>query len=437
MGGMTAPEAPDEQPLVGECFVATYPPFEAWKAEHNPALPAVLRHPVPDAPVALYVHVPFCQKKCDYCYFLSFVGQPGHVINDYVETVVDEIELYASFPAIAGRRLSSVFFGGGTPSLLSTEQARELIAGLKSALPWKGVEEVTFESTPVTVRATFIEALLDLGVTRLSMGAESFDDQLLELNGCAHRAAQTVQAYSILREAGCTNINLDLLCGLPGESAESWNDTIERVIALAPESVTIYQAEIRRGSGTYRKLDALIDAPPLIPQEEKHERAARGFARLAAAGYTGVNAYSAVRDSTRNRLAYEDHLWHGGDVLGLGVGAYGYVQGVHYENEPRLAGYSNAVHDGRLPLYRSFPLSPRDRMIREFVLATKFGFVERQPLQQKYGADVVEVLHDSLARLSSKGMLTVGKKGVQFTDRGLLSVDWLSPTFFDVPFKAA
>jgi coproporphyrinogen III oxidase-like Fe-S oxidoreductase len=158
---------------------------------------------------------------------------------------------------------------------------------------------------------------------------------------------------------------------------------------------------------------------------------------MAKAGYTTVSAYSAVKDPEAHRHEYENHMWKGGDVIGLGLGAYGYAQGVHYQNETSLLAYSNAIHERRLPIKRSYPLSARDQAIREFVLQAKSGCVERQALSDRHGVDVVTEMGGALSDLAEKGMLAVTPTAVKLTDRGRLRVDWLSPTFFDLPFKPA
>lgn len=434
--GMTVSQSQSEaEPLLGGRHVPTYPPFSAWKQAHNPAVTSVLNEARPAGPLGIYLHIPFCQKKCDYCYLLSFVGQAAQVINEYVETLVDEMEIYASQNAIAGRPVEFVYFGGGTPSMLSSEQIRELVAGLKRALPWDGVREITFECAPKSVRATFVEALLDLGITRLSLGVQSLDDELLHLNGRIHLRADVLRAYQTMREAGSEYVNLDLMCGLPGETDESWKRTMDEIIQLQPESISIYQTELPCNTEVHRRVQAGMAVATLVPWDSKRARLETAFDALAQAGYTIVSGYTAVKNPERHTFVYQEHLSRGLDLVGLGTGAFGYVQGVHYENETALDTYGTSVRSGILPLRRSYPLSPRDRMIREFVLQLKFGFVEASAWRDKFGVDIVEELKRPLGELKEKGFLTVEQQNVRLTDRGLLSVDWLTPTFFDVPFR--
>ncbi|MBU6399780.1 MAG: radical SAM protein, partial [Verrucomicrobia bacterium] len=197
-----APPSSRGEPLVGNYFVAAYPPFSAWQPSQVPAFEAALDGPPTAAPLGIYVHVPFCQKKCDYCYYLSYIGQNAAVVDRYLDTVVEELGRYAQRPAVGGRPISFVYFGGGTPSMLSSSQLRRLGRGLQCALPWTEAREVTFECAPRSVRREFLEALREIGVTRVSLGVQSFDNTLLKLNGRVHLAEDVLRAYALIQDAG-------------------------------------------------------------------------------------------------------------------------------------------------------------------------------------------------------------------------------------------
>jgi oxygen-independent coproporphyrinogen-3 oxidase len=426
---LTPSSLPDE-PLVGNYFVAAYPPFSAWQASQVPALELALGKPPAVSPVGLYVHVPFCQKKCDYCYYLSYIGQRAGVIGRYLETVIEELSLYAQRVAVRGRPISFVYFGGGTPSMLSSSQVRRLGSGLQRALPWKDVREVTFECAPRSVRRGFLEALREIGVTRLSMGVQSFDNTLLKLNGRVHLAADVLRAYAMIQETGFDWVNLDLMVGLMGETWEAWRETVRRIIGLGPDSVTIYQTEIPHNTQLYRDLKAgCLPAPP-VSWPVKRARLRYAFAELECAGYTVVNAYSAVKEPRRHRFIYQDFLWRGGDMLGLGVAAFGYFGGVHFQNEATLEKYQAAVGAGRLPLTRAFRLSAEDQLVREFILQLKLGFVDTADFRKRFGVDITRCFWVPLRRLATAGWLTSSEAGVRLTPEGLLRADRLLPRFY-------
>jgi oxygen-independent coproporphyrinogen III oxidase len=227
-----------EEPLAGNYFVAAYPPFSAWTPHQIPALHNALKVSAKAMPLGLYVHLPFCQKKCDYCYYLSYIAQPAEVVDRYLDALLQEMALYSEQPGIQERPASFVYFGGGTPSTLSSAQLRRLAEGLRRAISWDQVEEVTFECAPRSVRSEFLSTLREMGVSRVSMGVQSFNNDLLKLNGRVHLGEDVCRAYAAIREARFDWVNLDLICGLLGETDESWLESVRRVIELSPERLT-------------------------------------------------------------------------------------------------------------------------------------------------------------------------------------------------------
>jgi oxygen-independent coproporphyrinogen-3 oxidase len=435
MATSTISQPKADEPVVGNYFVAAYPPFSAWTPEQIPALEEALAAPAADAPVGLYVHVPFCQKKCDYCYYLSYVGQKPEVVDRYLETVVREFCRYCACPAMRRRRVAFVYFGGGTPSTLTSAQIRRLGNGLRSLLSWDQVEEVTFECAPRSVRRELLEALRELGVTRLSLGVQSFDNPLLKLNGRIHLAEDAVRAYSLIRGIGFDQVNLDLMVGLIGETPEQAHESVQRALALEPESITVYQTEIPHNTQLYRDLKAGVLPAAPVSWAIKHARLDAAFQQLEAAGYTVVSAYNAVKDPGRHRFLYQEHLWRGADMLGLGVASFGYFGGVHYQNEVTLEDYQGPVRHGALPVRRAFALTDTDQLVREFILQLKWGRVIWAPFREKFGVDPRQYFAVPLRRLQAEGFLSVDPTGVVLTRAGLLRVDRLLPHFYAPMFR--
>ena len=432
----TALRAPgfEVEPLVGNYFVAAYPPFSCWQPEQLPALLGALNQPPGPTPLGVYVHVPFCQKKCDYCYYVSLIDQPAQVIDRYLSRVVEELALYSERPAVDRRRLAFVYFGGGTPSMLTSAQIRKLASGLQGVLPWTCVPEVTSECAPRSVRREFLETLREVGVTRVSMGVQSFDDAILKLNGRVHLRADVLRAFAMIREARFDRVNLDLMCGLPGETEASWRSSIQEVIELGPESVTIYQTEIPHNTQLYRDLKEHWALTMPASWEVKRARLEYAFDALDRAGYSIVSAYNAVRDPAKHEFHYQKHLWSGGDMLGLGVASFGYMGGVHYQNQVTLENYEERLDEGSFPAWRAFALSERDRLVREFILQLKFGHVSAIDFENNFGVNIADVFRVPLRELSAERLLTFTASGVQLTGEGLLKVDRLLPRFYDRQF---
>ena len=432
---LRTPQTPVEEPVAGNYFVAAYPPFSAWEPSQVPALHAALGRPTPATPLGLYIHLPFCPKKCDFCYYLSYIAQPAEVVDQYLDALVREMALYSERPGVQGRPVSFVYFGGGTPSTLSSAQVCRLGDGLRRALSWEQVGEITFECAPRSVRREFLETLKEIGVTRVSMGVQSFDNDLLRLNGRVHLAEDVSRAYALICQAGFDWVNLDLMAGLVGETDEKWRESVRRVIELGPESVTIYQTEIPHNTQLYRDFKAGTVPASLISWETKRARLDYGFHELERAGYTVVSAYNAVRDSHRHRFYYQDDLWRGVDMLGLGVASFGYFGGVHFQNEVTLEKYESAVEHGGLPVKRAFKLSAHDQLVREFVLQLKLGEVPAAPFRDRFGVEITEVFAQPLRALAAEGWLTWSSDAVRLTREGLLRADRLLPHFYDSRFR--
>src|SRR5262249_16377004 len=204
---------------VGSYFVANYPPFSVWTSKAlAEALSALAAPPDPTVPLGLYLHIPFCRKRCHFCYFRVYTDKNSHEVVRYLDLGAREWELYAAERDMGGRALNFVYFGGGTPSFLSTDQLGRLVARLTAVSPWTSAEEITFECEPGTLSDRKLSAIRDIGVTRLSLGVENFDDRILEINGRAHRPAEIGQAYRYARSLGFPHTNTHPTPALPGQT---------------------------------------------------------------------------------------------------------------------------------------------------------------------------------------------------------------------------
>ena len=420
-----------EKTTVGNYFVANYPPFSFWRPEHVVAAEARLHEPPEaDTPFGLYLHIPFCRKRCDFCYFRVYTDNDAERVRRYIAALVAELKLYAELPFVRGRRPEFVYFGGGTPSYLSADQLRELFEGLQEVLPWDGAKEITFECEPGTLQEKKIRTLRELGVTRLSLGVENFDAEILELNNRAHRAKEIDRAYGFARDAGFPQINIDLIAGMVGETDANWQRNIERTRELAPESVTAYQMEVPYNTTVYKRMkDGEQQVAPVADWTTKRRWVSELFDGLAQDGYLVGSAYTAKR-SADVEFRYRDGLWHGADMLGLGVSSFGHVGGVHVQNEPDLDPWFDAIEAGRRPLKRALPIDADQRLIREFSLQLKIGRLDTRALADKFGVDVVERFRDGLEQHRKAGLLEIDGTEIVLSRDGLLLVDRLLPAFF-------
>ena len=423
-----------EQTDVGSYFVANYPPFSLWTPEavETEAMPA-LAQPAAEVPLGLYLHIPFCRKRCHFCYFRVYTDKNASEIEDYLDVVGREWELYATQPAIAGRPLRFIYFGGGTPSFLSVRQLQSLVDRLSAVTPWTDAEEITFECEPGTLTESKLSQIRDMGITRLSLGVEHFDDDVLELNGRAHRSAEIFRAYDFAQSLKFPQVNIDLIAGMLGDSDEKWHAAVARTIDLSPDSVTIYQMELPYNTtissdllkGTGRFTESVAN------WSTKRRWVGEAFDALEGAGYTVGSAYTAVKDPQSTRFVYRDQLWQGADLAPLGVSSFGHVNGVHIQNLDSWGPYAAAVRRGDIPLSRAYRPTDEERLIREFVLQLKKGSVRPGYFRDKYGIDISNRFGPALASLRADGYLMASDaEQVALTRDGLLRVDSLLPRFF-------
>ena len=428
-GGTVAIE---KQTTVGNYFVSNYPPFSFWKPELlGDFRDALERPPRAGNPLGVYMHIPFCRKRCHFCYFKVYTDKDSAAIRGYIDAALKEMSLYAAKPFIGGRKPNFVYFGGGTPSYLSVDQLKHLTDGMKSFLPWEEVEEVTFECEPGTLTDHKLQAIREMGVTRLSLGVENLNDHILEINGRAHHTKEIARAYGFAREIGFPQINIDLIAGMLEETEENWQDCVRKTIEMAPDSVTIYQMEIPFNTAIYRQMKAegrLV--APVADWETKRRWVAYAFEEMEKAGYTVGSAYTAVRDKSKTKFVYRDRLWAGADLLSLGVASFGHINGTHYQNQHDFAPYVEAVNAGELPVFRALTPTDDERLIREFVLQLKLGRTSARYFNEKFFTDVLKRFAAPLQTLKDWGFLTVEGDAIILNRDGLLQVDRLLHEFF-------
>lgn len=416
----------------GNYFVSNYPPYSFWTPDRvGEAYAALDRPAAADTPLGIYVHIPFCRKRCHFCYFKVYTDKDSDEINTYLEAVIQELRLYARRPFVNGRTPRFIYFGGGTPSYISTRQLAHLAESMKAALAWGQPEEVTFECEPGTITEGKLQVIRDIGVTRLSLGIENFDDQILQINGRAHGSKQIDQSYEMARSIGFPQINIDLISGMVGETTANWQACVAKTIALAPDSVTIYQMEIPYNTTIFHnmKVEGQTVAP-VASWSTKRQWVEYAFAEFEKAGYTVASAYTVVKDPRKTRFVYRDLLWMGADMLGLGVASFSHVGGTHFQNLHDFETYLGALREEKLPIYRALTPSGEERMIRELILQMKLGHVETDYFKSKFGVNIQDRFTVPFRNMHDQGALTLEGSTLLLTRDGLLQVDKLLHEFF-------
>jgi oxygen-independent coproporphyrinogen-3 oxidase len=437
MSTAAPPQRPPAPPLqkettAGNYFVANYPPFAYWRQDRVSELQAALeRPPAPGVDLGLYTHIPFCRKRCHFCYFKVYTDKDSAQIRGYLDALLKDLAAYASKPVIGGRKPRFIYFGGGTPSYLSPDQLKFLTDGMKKMLPWDEAEEVTFEAEPGTLTDHKLQAIRDLGVTRLSLGIEHFDDHILEVNGRAHRSKEVSRAYAFAREIGFPQINIDLIAGMVEETEDKWKETVAKAVALQPDSLTIYQMEVPYNTGIYQQMkrEGKLVAP-VADWETKRRWVDYAYSEFEKVGYTVTSATTVVKDPARVKFVYREGLFSGADILSIGVASFGHLNGVHYQNHHEFDPYVDRVSRGEFPTFRALTPTADERFVREFILQLKLGQVSRNQFTKKFGADPLVRFAEPIQRLKDWGFLSVEDDYVRINREGLLQVDKLLHEFF-------
>jgi len=424
---------------VGSYFISNYPPFSQWKSDFVPAaIEALDSSPIDtaDTPLGLYIHIPFCRKRCKFCYFRVYTNQNAKAIEDYVKALIQELELISQRSAIGNRELLFVYFGGGTPSYLSSKQLRSLRDRMSEFITWDRAQEVTFECEPGTLSMEKLETLRDIGITRISLGVENFDDRILEENGRAHLSPEVMRAYDWIQQVGFPQVNIDLIAGMVGETDENWSRCIDKAIEMQPDNITIYQMELPFNTVYSKEMREQGTQSPVADWPTKRRWVTEAMDRLILAGYHISSGNEMIRNPATDHFVYRDNVWRGCDLIATGVSSFGHFQGVHYQNLDQIEDYMETVNRGELPINRALKPTSHQLLIRELVLLMKEGHVSLDRLSQKYGVNVREEFASAFRNQQAAGYLTVDGDDLKLSRKGLLQVDSLLPEYFEPQHRA-
>lgn len=384
----------------------------------------------PREPLSLYVHIPFCSLKCSYCDFNSYAGIED-LVAPFVDALVKEIELWA--PIAEGRPVPTVFFGGGTPSLLPLADIERIMAALQQHFALEPDAEVSLEANPGTVDLDYLRGLVAAGVNRLSFGVQSFDDAELAALDRIHTAEDAVEGYRWAREAGFGSINLDLIYGLADQSIERWQSNVERAIELAPDHLSLYALTIEEGTKLAYDIDH-GNAPEPDPdlQADMYEWS---IDRLDGVGYHQyeISNWSRPGHECRHNLVY----WRNGEWLALGPGAHAhwagfrfadvysprqYIDRVTETNPTDIANAADAAGTLKAMRQVGFIEGQDDvRMADTAILALRLNEgLDSEDFRSRFGATPDEAFGPTLAEMTEAGLLERDNGTTRLTRRGRL-----------------
>lgn len=372
------------------------------------------------ASVGVYVHIPFCQKKCLYCDFNSYSGKDS-LRAAYVEALCREMALAPASAAQAGEELraATLYIGGGTPSLLAPGQLASVLTAARKHLGWDDTLETTIEANPGTIDLARARALRHLGINRLSLGFQSLDDRLLRRLGRIHRAKDALAAYAACRSAGFDNVNVDLMFALPGQSHEDWTDTLSRVIELAPEHLSLYPLAIEEGTPFSRLFaEGRLVAPDDDEAAAMYESAAR---MLASAGYEQYEISNWALGQNRFRCRHNVTYWLNHPYLGFGAGAHSWAGGRRYSNHLGPQEYIDRVGRGESPLNQAEDIGLDLEMKETVILGLRLvDGIGRREFAERFSRTLDQVFGSVIVQLAEDGLLLASHDRLALTSRGRL-----------------
>jgi oxygen-independent coproporphyrinogen III oxidase len=385
---------------------------------------------------SLYVHVPFCVRKCLYCAFYSEPSS-GELMGRYVGALSRELERVA-----ADLRPRTIYFGGGTPSFLSLRQWERVLQAMEQ-LSLTSLEEWTVECNPATLSLDKAKLLRSAGVNRVSLGVQSFDDTLLDRLGRVHTRQMVFDSFDLLRQAGFDNVNLDLMFAIPGQTLAAWRATLADAAALGSEHLSTYEVIYEEDTPLYDQLQAgKVDVDEDLAcamYEELVERAAgagfqqyevANFARTRSINTPPINHQLSTSDSPRRTCLHNVNYWRGGAFYGLGPSATTYVQGVRTKNHANTLLYCEQLERGQRPLESREELTPLARAgeTAAFGLRMVAGWTFEQ-FSQVTGYDLRREWADDMSQLAAQGRGRLLPDRFQLTPEGLRFADSAAQLF--------
>ena len=377
------------------------------------------------AMAGVYVHIPFCASRCSYCDFFSTL-QLADMGGPYVEALIAEARLRRG--KLHDESIKTLYLGGGTPSQLPLPLLSRLVDGLRGALDLSGVEEFTVEANPDDVTPDWCRAVAALGVNRVSMGVQSFEDPILRLIGRRHTARQAMDAVAHLREAGISNISIDLIFGLPGQTVSSWTASVEQAIALAPQHISAYGLTYEEGTRLWRQreLGEVVE----VPEEQCLEMYRILVEDLQAAGYEHYEISNFAQPGYHSR--HNSSYWNDTPYLGLGAAAHSYDGKVRKWNPHDLHQYIDKVMAGELPCEFE-ELSRSERYDERVMLGLRTARgVDAERLRDDFGdeawryftREAARHLEAGNLRLTEDGRYVLTRDGIMLSDSIIRDILW-------------
>ena len=362
----------------------------------------------------IYIHIPFCVRKCAYCDFLSAPADEK-TQAEYVKALQTEIYQTAKLLSENPYTVDTVFFGGGTPSILAPGHVKALADTLRESFPFAENAEITIECNPGTLDEEKAAVYRQAGINRISFGLQSANNRELKMLGRIHTMEEFVQSYETARAAGFDNINIDLMSALPGQTFESFLHTLDTVLALKPEHISMYSLILEEGTALYEHLDRY----PALPDEDtERQMYDTACLRLADNGYHQYEISNFAKDGKESR--HNRIYWRDEGYLGFGLGAHSYWEGKRFHNPYDLHTYMEQAENGNVSMEDVEELSLADQYGEFMFMGLRLTEgIEKKRFAQRFGVDMEDVYGMEIEKCKEEGLLEEKAGWLRLTERGL------------------
>ena len=397
-------------------FILNYPMFRYWRRD---AIDEGLR----PKPLNLYVHTPYCIQRCSYCYFKTTTLKDNRLaeIDRYVDSVCQEIRLVPTrFPGLSERPVQTIYFGGGTPTLMSEDNLDKIFTALRESFDLSNPEEINVEGEPVTLTERKAAVLKRNGVNRVSLGIQSFAEEVVFNTGRRDSEEQSFKAIKLAKSIGAT-VNIDLISGLAGERMETWAYSVRRAIESGADSITVYKLELYANTPYYTSEKKQEIRLPT--DEEEIEYFQYAMDELRKHDFQPVNSFTFTKGGAYDQV-HTKSKWGGNDNYAFGVSAFGSLGNWSYQNTNDIKGYTEMVERGELPYNRAYSATTADLMIRNAVLSMKLVHLDHQRFQKRHGVNLLKAVAGTLEELKEDGFITIDEQHISLTDHGIIYADY-------------
>lgn len=381
----------------------------------------------------LYVHIPYCIKKCDFCYYISYECKIHQIPEDYLDALKKEIRMYGDMEQIKGRKLRSIYIGGGTPTLMTLTQIKELLDVIWESFDVHDDVEFCCEVRPgPETKKDKIMLMKEYGLKRISIGCQSLNDNVLKLNGRNHNSKAFYKTYDMVRECDVFSINVDLMSGLLGDALESFLFSVDEMIRLRPENLTIYKMEVYLNNQLYKR--ALDQEIKFMSDQEEAEMVTLAYNRIIESGYQFSDNYSFYTDEKYKQI-HRYKTWQGEDMIGVGLSSHSCYGLTIYQNDNRMVDYMEHIQNGKIPIRRAYKFSLYENMVRMIIFGIKSVHYPLDLFFSKFGIRAEEVFADKLNYLQSKGFINIRDGVLSATMKGILYADDIVRIFYPKRYR--